>query len=347
MTLIPAIPVIAKALFTGETLSKEVSESHAVATLIESIKGIHDEQIELETAFAAWDEDRKRLIIKKLQAVVEEMKTRKKRSGIAKLTGAATSIVGTAVSVGAVGLSFVTAGLATPIAVATVGGVVVGATGGVVVGGASIADEILKSKSVNRVIELIKKDEMFQKIENLQKRYQDLKVHMETAEKFDMFMVVFKKVQDAYIVTIRIGKILEKVIGTVKEVNQVSEIVSGKPVTVLRIVTDSGSFFTGALESTITAGKTAFIRAIDGIGEAAVKTFGITALKAAGVAVGVLAIGFDIYTIVKTSIDMHEGNLDNAATEIEGIIKELEGMTSNDVILQSLCSVADKYEIES
>ncbi|XP_071956913.1 uncharacterized protein [Antedon mediterranea] len=144
-TIIPAIPVIANTLFNGKNQSQEETECHAIVTL-ETFQGINDDKLEFEDAFTKWDEGRKRLI-ELLQTVVEEMKTRKKRTGIAKLTGVATSIVGTTVSIGAIGLSFVTAGLCTPIAVATVAGVAVATTGGIVAGGASITDEILKGKS--------------------------------------------------------------------------------------------------------------------------------------------------------------------------------------------------------
>ncbi|XP_071956140.1 uncharacterized protein [Antedon mediterranea] len=182
-------------------------------------------------------------------------------------------------------------------------------------------------------------------------RYQDgFKGHMESTQKFDKFMVVFEKIKDAYRVAIRIGDTLNKIIGIVEQVGLLKDVtdVDGKKVTVLKIVTRSGLYITGIglLESsTIAAGKTT-LRVIDGVAEAAVKTCGMTALKAAGMAVGVLSIGFDIYTIVNTAICMHEGNLDQAAAEIERFMKELEKITAEDVMLQSVCSIAKKCEID-
>ncbi|XP_071956912.1 uncharacterized protein [Antedon mediterranea] len=347
-TAIPAIPVIANTLFSDEYNCKEETESHAIET-VESFSKMQDAKREFEDEVIKWDKSRT-ILIQDLKTVVEQIKTRKKRSGIAKLTGASVSIVGTVVSIGAIGLSFLTAGFATPIAVAVIGGMAVGATGGVVAGGASIADEILQSKSAQTANELIQDGNIFENLETLQKKYHDaIKAHMKTAQKFDKIVVVFNKVKNAIQVAIRIARKTMIVIGLVKGVCKVIQVICGKSVPVMKIVTNTGSVITGILQSSaITVGKKT-LHLLDDIGGAAVKTIGITAFRAAGIAVGVMAIGLDVYTIVKTAIDMHENNLGEAAIEIEKIInelKKLENTSREDCVLKSFFSAASEFGCE-
>ncbi|XP_071946977.1 uncharacterized protein [Antedon mediterranea] len=222
------------------------------------------------------------------------------------------------------------------------GGAIAGAGGAMVIG-SSIAAEVLSSRGAKEADKLINECNVtFANLQEVRKKYQDdLRVHMKVAQMIDKVRIVFEKVKDSIRIIITIGNKITQFIGTIKK-EIVCKVFGSGAKNGFKIV-DAGKAVNGVVRLTVsTVGRT-----LDEIGGATFRVAGMS-LKIAGIALAGVAIAFDMYTLITTSIDIHKGNLDKAADEIEKIAEDLKNMTpptTEDTMIESLKSVADELEI--
>ncbi|XP_071948901.1 uncharacterized protein [Antedon mediterranea] len=371
--VIPAIPVI-ETFLSGMGRTNRFKRNWALDYL-NSLQRMENDRLVIDGALTQWKMARQTLL-ERLRVIALEIGNHRKNSSYAKIISATTSLGGTLAVVVALATVTVTAGAATPF---LVGGGVAGVLGGVTAGGASIAADVLSKKGAEEANRLVDEhNTAFSKLCQAQITYQDgIRTHIKIIETAGRAVLFVKRVRNATTVSLCMGRKSRKYIGTIRSIAQVGN-VPGTLLAVFRVETDSGTAITvtienvaqpvgnvqvtsppsvnkletnsgaGVMQTAVSAVARASIGLTDNFAEATMTIAAGSLIRSLGMVAESIAIGFDVYTIISTALDMNAGNLDEAAAKIDQLVQTLGNVTPptlNDVIIESVIPVAGNLGI--
>ncbi|XP_033106573.1 uncharacterized protein LOC117108605 [Anneissia japonica] len=345
MNQIPLLPVI-KMLIIKEVdvTEKEKIAERYIREVLEDAKYKDN----LQLAYDKWEET-KADQVKVLRDIADEMVKSRQRGHIASLVGSSVSALGAGVAVGVtVAAAIIPGGLLLEGAIVA-GASAVGIAGGAASIGASVATSNLARRAEKKSENVLKAQaKTTEDLIKLFKEYKEkTKIHMETVKRFDDVVVRFEKLhEDRVRVSIGIGDSAEEVLGYVKSFIQGIKWIKGKKTNIVKIV-----MLGGGKEIARVIGA-AVPKAALNVADDALGCAGQVLRKGArvfGVVAGVAVIGFEVYNIVNTAMEVHKGSPDKAAEAIREAANELEMRTLpelKDLIIQTKLEAAEESGIQ-
>lgn len=244
-------------------------------------------QKDIETLYKLCIEwiDNRQQVLKELTKLADELKEHQKNVNIAKVTGSSAAVVGAGLMIGGFAASFFTFGAS--LLVSAVGAGISGA-GGATTGGAGIAKYFLDKKIYQKVQQSINRDEEITR--NLQSHLDKLKLDVE-------FLKINNKLSEPSI-PVKTGLKTIKCLGKDILYNSIQAAKAlKKPSKAITFGADAGA---SVFKSLSTVGR---------------------AFRIGGFVVGAVLLPFDIYTLVKSSIELHEGNASEAEKKIREVVE--------------------------
>ncbi|XP_033127392.1 uncharacterized protein LOC117125108 [Anneissia japonica] len=342
---IPFLPIVKNLIIRQVSLSeKEKIAGEYIRDLFKDATYKDD----LKELYKKWKKARTDTI-QMLEYIADEMSDDRKNANIAKVVGSSVSAVGTAAAVGATALAIVIpGGIAAAGAIAAIGSAA-GIAGGATNIGADIVADKLAKRAETKCEKIIRNEakctEDFVKLLNEYKKHTEN--HLKTAKMLGDVLVRFRKLHETRVrITFGIGDSVEEDLGFVKSVVKETKLIEGKKKTIVKIVTIGGEVITRVIHGT---GVTVATKIALNMSDDVARLFTYAAAKAARVVAGVVVIGIDIYSIVKTAIELDKGSPDKAAENIRKAVKELKRRALpelEDVIIQTRLEAAEKDGIE-
>ncbi|XP_033107207.1 uncharacterized protein LOC117109073 [Anneissia japonica] len=300
----------------------------------------------LEEVYNKWEKARIDTI-QKLREIADEMDKDRKGTNIAKVVGSSVSVVGAAFVIGAtVAAALIPGGLLLEGAIVA-GGSAFGVAGGATNIGASFAaNKLMKRAEAKSEAYLKSQAKTTDDLINLLDEYKkETKIHLETAKMFDDVLMHFKQLhKDRVEVTIVIGDSVEEVFGYAKSFVKVTKLVREKKKSLEKYASGGKELIRGIGATMRTKAAVSMVDDALAYSAQIIKN----GTRVVGVVAGAAVIAIDIYSIVKTSIEMHKGSLDKAAKNIREAANELESRALpelKDLIIQVRLEAAEESGI--